>query len=197
MDSSSNANSSEGLPVLPDVPAQVDTPRGGGSTGSDLSPLSIRSEALEKFAQREVRAISIQAWAAGTGIPIARIREELTRLPEHFATKTAAGTTMLTPEAWAALWRVFGLDQVIGEPPAPTPAKNEAPGAVVLTVFHLPVNIRILEALAENGRRVRVRVKDNRKWKRGQKLEARQVSLDNPDLYESTSRPPRRWGDPL
>lgn len=195
MDSTSNVNSSEALPVPPDSAAQTDTPRGGGSTGSDLCPLSIRSEALEKFAQREVKALSIQAWAAGTGIPMARIREELDRLPDGLTWKTAAGTIMLSPEAWTELWRVFGLDAVLGkEPPAPKIAENEAPPLVRLTVLHIPRNPRILEATDENGARVRVRVRDSARWKPRQTLEARLVS---PGLYESTTRPPRRWGDPL
>jgi len=197
MQSTSNVESSDTPPVPPVDGEQVSTPGGGDPTGSGLTPLSIRSEALAKFAQREVRLVSIQAWSAGTGVPIARIRQELAKHPDDLTEKTAAGTLILLPAAWPVLWQALGLDEFIALPGALEASKTEAAPSVPLTVHALPVNRRILEAIDENGRRVRVRVKDNTKWKRRDRIEARLTSPETPDLYEITSRPPRRWGDPL
>lgn len=145
--------------------------------------------------------MSIQAWSAGTGVPIAQVREELARLQAahpalELSAKTKAGTIMLNPAAWPLLWRGLGLDEILPLPGG-LPPKNEAAGTVQLTVLTICINRRILEALDENKQRVRVRVRDNTRWKPKDRIEARQAGPDTPDLYDIVSRPPRRWGDPL
>lgn len=102
---------------------------------------------------------------------------------------------MLLPDAQRALAARFGLAEGQDSGEVPSPEKTGVWEPERFTVAELPPNWRVLVARAADGRRVRVRVRDNRLFVRGQAIEARRTEPASPDIYELTSRHPRRRGD--
>ena len=182
----SNA-STNGLADPPATPPMLD-PRGGGSADLTPSDVSYRSEGPRNFAQRE--EVTITAWAASAGIPAELVRDAAKTLAVIAAPKKGL-LAHLTPDGPDVLAVHFGVEKTGAA--ARESASSWEP--VRITVRNLPPNPRILLGETEDGLRVRVRVRDNRLFVVGQKIEARRTEPALPDIYELTSRHPRRRGD--
>jgi hypothetical protein len=137
----------------------------------------------------------VAAWAASTGVPAEKVAEAVRSLDPALIRKTRAGTVMLSAGAAMALFAHFRLSEGEDGGIAENPPKTGPWEPETITVLSLPPNTRILLGSTEDGRRVRVRVRDNRLFIVRTRIEARRTEPAQPDIYELTSRHPRRRGD--
>ncbi len=192
MDKPSNADSAGETAALPDPAlaeqATAEHPRGGGSPKGIFSDTENRSGGQDNFFQW----VSVEAWAFSVGLTDRVVREAAGRLPRGMTRKTrGAGVLQLSPAGQAQLWQEFGLGEVAAEN---APAAENEGGPVRVRVEGLPLNTHLL--LARLGDlAVRVRVRDNRVFIRGQEVLARKSVGGPEDMYELAQRHPRRRGE--